>query len=96
MLQEIGYTKNNTRYKATGSFVLKSKDDKHTAMAKTAVAIGPCRQSHFIRRDGAYRFVHSDSKEIYKPVLKELTDRRFVSLKKRQRMREKATTRLGI
>ena len=35
MLQEIVYTKDETKYKHTSSFILKGEDSKLTAMAQT-------------------------------------------------------------
>lgn len=73
MLHEIIFTKNNRRYKAASSFVLKGEDGKHTAMAQTvglplAIAAKAILSGR-LKLTGLHIPV---AKEIYEPVLKEL------------------------
>lgn len=73
MLHEIVYTRNEMRYKATSSFVLKGEDNKHTAMAQT-VGLPLALATKFIL-DGTINLsgLHIPTcKEIYQPVLEEL------------------------
>jgi saccharopine dehydrogenase-like NADP-dependent oxidoreductase len=73
MLHEITYTKDETTYKTTSSFVLKGEDGKHTAMAQTVGLPLAIATKLILNGKINLRGLHIPvNKEIYEPVLKEL------------------------
>ncbi|HYO21072.1 MAG TPA: saccharopine dehydrogenase C-terminal domain-containing protein [Flavisolibacter sp.] len=73
MLHDIGYTRNETKYKVTSSFLLKGDDSRHTAMAQT-VGLPLAIAAKLILNGklslvGLHIPIHQ---EIYGPVLAEL------------------------
>ena len=73
MLHEIVYTKDETKYKATSSFILKGEDSKLTAMAQTVGLPLAIAAKLILERKLVMTGIHIPiHKEIYEPVLQEL------------------------
>ena len=73
MLHEIQYMKESVAYKATGSFVLKGKDGKHTAMAQTVGLPLAIAAKLILHEKLNLKGLHIPViREIYDPVLQEL------------------------